>query len=70
MTLPTLEDLGVSVHSDLEFTSGPIDCDGELEVMDVFARGQWVDLECHGCKERISMKRPPDLSWQERADLR
>lgn len=69
MTLPTLEDLGVRVHSDLELSQGPVDCDGELKVMEAFADG-WVEVQCLECSERIMTKRPPDLSWQKRADLR
>lgn len=65
--LPTLEDLGVRIHSDLKYESGSVDCDGELVVLGVAA--SLMDLQCSKCYQRMAMKAPADMSWQERADL-
>ncbi len=65
--LPTLENLGVRIHSDLRFDSGPVECDGELVVLDTFEG--WACLECCKCQDEASVKIPPDLIWQNRKDL-
>ena len=67
MNLPTLKSLGIRIHSDFQYASGSVDCDGDLEVMGV-GKGM-VDLRCSKCFECMVMKRPPDMSWRQRKDL-
>lgn len=67
VSLPTLEALGVRIHSDLKYEQGSVDCDGTLEVMGM--AGDFVDIRCSKCFQNMAMKSPPDLSWKERRDL-
>lgn len=65
--LPALEDLGVRLHSDFKYASGPVECDGKLVILGMV--GHLVDLRCTKCFQGMAMKVPADMSWQERADL-
>ena len=70
--LPSLEGLGVRIHSDIRYQDGHEDCPGELRVIEIFgSKDEWVELECKKCLATMALvnKVQPDLSWQQRKDL-
>ncbi len=58
---PAISELQVQRHSDIRFKEGPVDCDGELQVLDV--SGAWQDyshvfVRCAACRQTAALANP------------
>jgi len=57
------------VHSEFEYAFGPVDCDGELKVMDTIDGGKWLDVQCLKCGAKMAVPDHKQQDWRKRKDI-